>query len=114
MIYLFLLASTSTRRGRGRLKNISFTKHIKDTGQKVRIEIPEGLSRPVGKYAKQFKTEGGIICWTYAPLARSTWPAVKQEQRQIFYDHILVIKFSKFLFFAFIFHIMLLESWMQN
>ncbi|KAJ8644437.1 hypothetical protein MRB53_006185 [Persea americana] len=83
------VASSSTRRGRGRSKNISLTWHIKDIGQKLRIEIPEGLSRPVGKYAKQFKTEVGIICRMYAPLARSTWPAVKQEQRQIIYDRIL-------------------------
>ncbi|RWR86313.1 Transposase, Ptta/En/Spm, plant [Cinnamomum micranthum f. kanehirae] len=83
------IASTSTRRGRGRSKNISLTKLIKDTGQKLRIEIPEGLSRPVGKYAKEFKTEVGIICRTYAPLACYTWPTVKQEHRQIFYDRIL-------------------------
>ncbi|KAJ8629731.1 hypothetical protein MRB53_023054 [Persea americana] len=83
------VASTSTRRGRGRSKNISLTSHIKDTGQKLRIEIPEGLLRPVGKYAKQIKTEVGIICRTYAPLTCSTWPAVKQQQRQIFYDRIL-------------------------
>ncbi|KAJ8644557.1 hypothetical protein MRB53_006305 [Persea americana] len=83
------VASTSTRKGRGRSKNISLTRHIKDTDQKLRIEIPKGLSRPVGKYAKRLKTEVGIICRTYAPPACSTWPAVKQEQRQIFYDRIL-------------------------
>ena len=115
MNFFFLLASTTiSRRGRGRSKNISLTKLIKDTGQKLRIEIPKGLSRPVGKYAKQFKTEVGIICRTYAPLACSTWPTVKQEDRQIFYDRILVIQSSKFLFFAFILPTMLFESWMQN
>ncbi|KAJ8643845.1 hypothetical protein MRB53_005593 [Persea americana] len=67
------IASTSTRRGRGRSKNISLTRHIKDTGQKLRIEIPEGLSRPVGKYAKQFKTEvRGLGHGVVAPPSSST------------------------------------------
>lgn len=80
--------STSSRKGRGKAKNQALTDHIKATGQKPRIEIPVGLARPVGKWSREFVSEVGIICRTYAPLTCYNWKSMKKHQRKAFHERI--------------------------
>lgn len=76
---------------RGRAANNIVDKYNALTGQKARVEFKEGLSRPVGKWAKEFTTEVGIACRMFAPLTCKKWKEVDDEARDKFHERILVI-----------------------
>ena len=87
--------STSSVTKRGKAKNNTLINHIARRGQKPRIEIPPGKSKPVGDWSQQFASEVGIICREHAPLSLYNWRKVKKEYKskvQTMHEHILVIK----------------------
>ncbi|KAF9602781.1 hypothetical protein IFM89_030937 [Coptis chinensis] len=65
--------STSLVTKRGKAKNNTLINHIARRGQKPRIEIPPGKSKPVGAWSQQFANEVGIICRKYSPLSLYHW-----------------------------------------
>ncbi|RWR84864.1 Transposase, Ptta/En/Spm, plant [Cinnamomum micranthum f. kanehirae] len=84
--------STSSVTKRGKAKNNTLINHIARRGQKPRIEIPPGKSKPVGDWSQQFASEVGIICREYAPLSLYNWRNVKKEYKskvQTMHGHIL-------------------------
>ncbi|KAK9091052.1 hypothetical protein Sjap_024229 [Stephania japonica] len=82
--------STKTRGVRGRTMNKSLALYLASSnGKRPKIDIPEGLLKPVGNWSKEFTAEVGIICRSHAPFTCAKWKLVTEEDKQKIYKKIL-------------------------
>ncbi|KAK9105418.1 hypothetical protein Scep_022262 [Stephania cephalantha] len=82
--------STKTRGVRGKTMNRSLFLYLASSnGKKPKVDIPEGLLKPVGNWSKEFTAEVGIICRSHAPFTCAKWKLVTEEDKQKIYKKIL-------------------------
>ena len=86
------MALVSTKKGRGRFKNLDLQKELaKNGGRRIPIVIPPGLKEPVGQWDQLFKTEVGIIVKMNPPVAAGTWDQIPEQVLSGWHRRIQVI-----------------------
>ena len=90
LLILFYVATSASKRGRGRTRGVSLEKSLGSGSGKLSVHIPEGECGGVSSTAAILSTKIGMLVRGLIPISVNKWVDVPTEVKEYIMDRVLV------------------------